>query len=150
MRLVDGLEMHQFEFLDRYLASLGLEYRHPLSDRRIVEFALAIPESERRRGETTKHGLRAAMAGLIPESVRTRRGKVDFSHVFYEDMKAQGGPRLFRNMRIQDLGWVDTGRLRAMYKVVDAWYRSGTGPQHAGAVWPLWLALSVERWLRVV
>jgi asparagine synthase (glutamine-hydrolysing) len=150
MRLVNGLELHQFEFLDRYLASLGLEYRHPLSDRRVVEFALAIPESERRRGEITKRSFRAAMAGLIPESVRTRRGKVDFSHVFYDELKAQGGPRLFSDMLIHDLGWVDSGRLRAMYKLVDAWYGSGTGPEHTGAVWPLWLALSVERWLRVV
>jgi asparagine synthase (glutamine-hydrolysing) len=150
MRLVDGLESHQFEFLDRYVASLGLEYRHPLSDRRVVEFALAIPESQRRRGEITKYGFRAAMAGLIPESVRSRRGKVDFSHVFYDELKAQGGARLFSNMLLQDLGWVDAGRLRAMYKLADAWYRSGTGPEHTGSLWPLWLTLSVERWLRVV
>jgi asparagine synthase (glutamine-hydrolysing) len=150
MGLVDGFELHHFEFVDRYLASLGMEYRHPLSDRRIVEFALAIPESQRRRGEVTKCGFRAAMTGLIPDSVRTRRGKADFSHVFYDELNAQGGLCLFTNMAVQDLGWADAGRLRAMYEEVDAWYQSGKDSRPLGAVWPLWLALSVERWLQVI
>jgi asparagine synthase (glutamine-hydrolysing) len=148
--LVEGFMLHHFEFADRHLASLGIEHRHPLSDRRIVEFALAIPESQRRRGEVTKYSFRAAMTGLVPESVRTRRGKPDFSHVFYDELKAQGGPRLFSNMGIQDLGWVDTAQLRAMYDQVDGWYGSGRGPDPRASVWPLWLALSVERWLKVI
>jgi asparagine synthase (glutamine-hydrolysing) len=150
MGLVGGFELHQFEFVDRYLASLGVEYRHPLSDRRIVEFALAIPESQRRRGEMTKHAFRAAVAGLIPESVRTRWGKADFSHVFYDELKAQGGSRLFHHMDIEELGWVDARRLRAMYERVGAWYRCGRGPDPTTTVWPLWLTLAVERWLQVV
>jgi asparagine synthase (glutamine-hydrolysing) len=150
MGLIDGFELHHFEFLDRYLASMGMEYRHPLSDRRVVEFALAIPESQRRRGEVTKYGFRAAMEGLVPESVRIRRGKADFSHVFFDELKAQGGSCLFNSMVIEDLGWVDADRLRAMYQQVDAWYRSGKDPHPPAAVWTLWLALSVERWLKVI
>jgi len=63
----------------------GVEARSPLADRRVVEFGLARPRSERASGGETKRLLRASMRGLLPEHVLARRphrtGTTDgFSH----------------------------------------------------------------------
>jgi len=51
----------------------GVLHRSPLWDRRIVEFALTRPFSERVEGGESKILLRAAMRGLIPEEVLAPR-----------------------------------------------------------------------------
>lgn len=57
----------------------GLELRTPLRDRDLVELALAVPDHLLLQGAETRPVLRAAARGLLPEAVRTRRGKGDFS-----------------------------------------------------------------------
>ena len=56
----------------------GVEQRTPLYDRRVVEFAVSRPLSERASGVETKLLLRRAMQGLLPQNVtaprRTRTG----------------------------------------------------------------------------
>ena len=148
-RLIDGFETHANEFADRAIASTRQEHRDPFDDRRVVEFALALPEDQRRRGGLTKYVLRSAMAGLMPESVRSRRNKAEFSHVFYEELRVQGGLALFTGTVLEDLGWIDGKQVRAMYEQIDRWYRSPDGslPRH---LWSLWTLASVERWLRVM
>jgi asparagine synthase (glutamine-hydrolysing) len=146
--LDDGWHAHASEFRGRAIASMGQEYRDPFDDRRVVEMALAFPPDQRRRGDVTKYVLRAAMAGLIPESVRTRTDKGDFSHTFYEDLRLQGGSQLFTGMVLEELGWVDGSKVRAMYDQLDHYYRhGGISPEH---LYPPWMILAVERWLRAV
>ena len=81
-RTENGSMVHGREIEDRSNARLGLEERHPLYDRRLVEFALALPEDRRQRQTLGKVVLRNAMRGLLPESIRTRTSKANFSHVF--------------------------------------------------------------------
>ena len=99
--------------------------------------------------DCTKYVLRAAMAGLMPESVRSRRDKAEFSHMFCEELRVQGGSALFTGTVLEDLGWIDGEQVRAMYEQIDRWYRAPDGfrPRH---LWSLWTLLSVERWLRVI
>ncbi len=67
------------EMNDMFCAGMGVEARHPLWDRRLVEFLFAIPEEQRWRGTESKFILRRAMRGLLPDSVRTRTDKAEFS-----------------------------------------------------------------------
>src|SRR5690606_33337609 len=53
--------------------------RFPFYDHRLVTYALAIPESGLLRNGWTRVTLREAMRGILPEQVRTRRTKIDFS-----------------------------------------------------------------------
>jgi len=53
----------------------GLEHRDPTADRRLMEFCLAIPESQfLRRGETCSL-LKRAMSGILPEAILESRSR---------------------------------------------------------------------------
>lgn len=137
------------EHLERSAAAYGLEYRHPFFDRRLVEFALALPEEQRQGPERGKVALRAAMRGILPEAVRQRVSKVHYSELYLEALEALGGETCFARMRIEDVGWVDGDRVRRLHEGAVRAARAGD-PRYADAMIPLWQVLSVERWLCTV
>ena len=53
----------------------GVELRAPLYDRRIIEFAVSRPVSERSAGRETKRLLRRSVCGLLPDHVLAPRPK---------------------------------------------------------------------------
>ncbi|WP_367026255.1 asparagine synthase-related protein [Methylococcus sp. ANG] len=59
-----------------------LEFRHPFYDARLMDFLMSVPSEEKRRQGTTKYILREAMKTVLPESIRLRKGKAEFSPVF--------------------------------------------------------------------
>ncbi len=63
--------------VDRATMRVSLEARAPLLDTEVVEFCLALPESQRLRGTTTKYILRRALETLVPASI-VRRPKKGF------------------------------------------------------------------------
>ncbi len=133
-----------WEMCSRASARQSVDQRHPLFDRRVIEFAFAVPEECHRRGGERKFLLRHAMKGLLPDSVLGRRTKAEFSHLIWEPLRALGGPRLFERMRIADRGWVNAGRLAEMCRNGLSGYRSGGNP---GGAWAVWSAYAVETWL---
>jgi len=60
-----------------FFAQFGVELRCPFLDRRIVEFAFAIPEDQRWRGTMSKFVLREAMKPIVPQEIRARVTKAD-------------------------------------------------------------------------
>ncbi|MBK9713268.1 MAG: hypothetical protein IPO81_18430 [Kouleothrix sp.] len=66
-------------------SSLPLDYRHPYTDRRLVEMVLAMPQELKREAEEPnawKAGRlhhRQAMEGIVPEAVRVANPGVDFT-----------------------------------------------------------------------
>jgi asparagine synthase (glutamine-hydrolysing) len=147
--LTDGWAAHGNETGDRALAALQVEQRHPLDDRRIIEFALALPERQRRRGEERRFILRGAMRGLLPESVRRRVTKADFSHVFTESLTGPETERQFSSLAISDAGWVSGATARSNYQRMMNLYRAGDA-RYAGHVWPIWMIFGIETWYRTV
>jgi asparagine synthase (glutamine-hydrolysing) len=65
---------------DRMSMGHGVECRAPFLDWRLVTYGLALPLTAKIGGGFTKRVLRAAMAGLMPDSVRLRMEKVGFGH----------------------------------------------------------------------
>jgi asparagine synthase (glutamine-hydrolysing) len=63
--------------VDRASMACSLEVRVPLLDRRVVEFAAALPPELRLRGMTTKYVLKRAMRGRLPADI-IRRPKKGF------------------------------------------------------------------------
>ena len=51
----------------------GIELRHPYRDREVVEFALGLPAERLYRRGRKKHLLRAALEGLLPETLLAQR-----------------------------------------------------------------------------
>ena len=66
-----------FEINAAAAALHGLECRHPLADRRIVEFVLGVPPDLFRRNGQPRWLMRQALRSVLPEDVRTNRDKTD-------------------------------------------------------------------------
>jgi asparagine synthase (glutamine-hydrolysing) len=127
----------------------SLEKRHPFLDRRIVEFALALPEEQRWQRNQPKFVLRRAMEGFLPETIRRRITKADFSHVFAETLQAAGGEHLFDSLTIESMGWVDGPVIREMYRSMVQDYRSANNA-YISYIWKLWMVFGIELWFKVV
>ncbi len=63
--------------VDRTSMAVSLEVRAPFLDKRVVEYAAALPAHYKLRGRNTKYILKRAVDGLLPPFV-TRRGKKGF------------------------------------------------------------------------
>ena len=59
--------------------TFGIEARLPFLDYRLVEAAIALPATALVRDGFSKHILRDAMEGLLPDDVRWRRDKLGFA-----------------------------------------------------------------------
>ena len=130
------------EILDRFSASFSVEQRFPFHDRRLVEFALGIPEEQRWRDAEPKFLLRRACRDLLPDTVRQRMTKAEFSYMFADAVEREQAPEVFRTLRLAQEGYVDEGEVRRMYQRS----RRGPGPD----LFAVWMILATERWYRTM
>jgi asparagine synthase (glutamine-hydrolysing) len=71
---------------DRQSTSFGLDNFLPFFDHRLVEFMFRIPGKDKIRNGVTKHLLRQAMVGILPEETRTRVKKTGWNapaHIWF-------------------------------------------------------------------
>ena len=99
------------ETLFRAADDAGIAVRHPMLDRRFVEFALTLPDDLRMRGTETRYILRRALDGLLPEAIRTRRSKGDGSAVGALAIARVLGGIAPRFERAAARGWLVPSRL---------------------------------------
>jgi asparagine synthase (glutamine-hydrolysing) len=148
-RLTSGWSAHGNETGDRALSWFQIEQRHPLNDRRIIEFAMALPGDQLHRGSQRRFILRQSMRGLLPETVRTRFDKADFSHVFAETLQSLGSEGFFDSLAIASAGWVKLDEVRSKYQVLTRLYKAGD-PSFISYIWHLWMVFGVEAWFQTV
>lgn len=125
----------------------GVELRSPLYDARVIALAAGRPVEERARGGERKRLLRAALAGLLPESVLAHRphGTGVTSGYFSAGLRAalpSLSERVLGDLRLEALGIVDGPALR---RAVDA-LLAGGAPEGVGV--GVFLTLQSELWLR--
>jgi len=135
-----GWSAHFHESWDRDAAFLGLEERHPFFDRRLAEFAFALPEQQRSHRGLVKIVLRNALQGRLPESVIGRRGQADFSPVFTGAVDALDGQDPFPGSAIMARGWIIPFELSSFLQNA----RAG----NLDDLWKLWAAIGIEIWCR--
>ena len=83
MRLLrDGHLIRDTELLAASGARHGIEYRYPLLDRRLLEFALGLPSEQFRRGKWSRWLMRHAGQSLLPPDVCWRLAKADAPLLF--------------------------------------------------------------------
>lgn len=110
--LLSGYEALVLELKDRDMARGGVEARLPFFDRRMAEFCLRLPESQRQRGLAAKWVLRTAMRGYLPERVRTKTFQAEFSQLAEAVLSAPWiGDRLQKPAVIKNADWLDWGRI---------------------------------------
>ena len=60
----------------------GVEIRQPFRDRRLVEYAFALPPDQLWRNAMSRFAFRNAMRGILPDNIRRRRGKGMFMPLY--------------------------------------------------------------------
>ncbi len=125
---------------DRNAAFFGVEVRHPFLDRRLFEYVLAIPGEQLFRLGSTKNLLRRAMAGILPERIRTRPGKTGFTSFLDAVLRCGEVQEILCSPRSSSLGILDKEKLQSAYRD----FRGGTVGERRG----LWYTITLEIWLR--
>ena len=80
--LISGLWPRSFELHNSISAAFPVEDCHPFFDRRLVEFCLALPSEQKLDQGYGRVIMRRALAGVVPEKVRWRYGKGNYTHTF--------------------------------------------------------------------
>ncbi len=136
------------EWNNKIAASHGLEAAFPFLDRDLLAFLMAIPGEVQNHEGVPRAILREAMRGILPERVRARRWKADFTeatnHGVAQDLaaiRARLGPG---SLGVR-MGYVDGGRLQPAVDRMAA----GLAGKEATDGWDLVDLLGLEAWLRV-
>jgi asparagine synthase (glutamine-hydrolysing) len=128
---------------ERGYARHGLGFADPWSDRRLAEFALAIPQQViTRPGSGDKRLARAAAQGILPERARAAVSKVLPSPLYRRALREDAGgtvASLVRADAAADAGFIRPGHLAAAYER----FLAGDRLRHE-----FWWALTLEMWLR--
>lgn len=126
----------------------AVEMRHPLYDRRLTEFLLGAPGGLFLRGSQRKHLLREAMRGVLPEVVRTRDTKANFTAPFIDAVLAGMGGRSAADLEVVRRGWVDGPSLDSSLSVYRRWSERGARNEFPDEpLAPVWSAMAMDVWL---
>jgi asparagine synthase (glutamine-hydrolysing) len=107
------------DMIERLAANFGVECRHPFFDVRLVEFLFAIPEEQRWSRKWPKAVLRHSMLGILPESVRTRKDKADFTCVIDRELRNRRREEiedLIEESSLVNLGVINKNEIRKIFR----------------------------------
>jgi asparagine synthase (glutamine-hydrolysing) len=142
-----GTLMHFYEMMERTAVRCGLELRHPLLDRRLIEFAVAVPDYVRRRGRVDRVLMRQAMEEIYPAAVRARLTGASFGIVFARALKLPEVLSVLESPQLLARPWIAADPYRAFLKVTlaDCAGDRFTSPR---SMYLLWILFAVEVWCR--
>lgn len=136
-----------FENHRRRAASAGLESRHPLFDLDLLELGLRVAPTASFDPFVDRPVLRAAMAGLLPEAVRRRRGKALFDSLLIDSLNGSDGAairKLLFDPRAELAAYVDVAQMR--HTLLER--APGEGPAAFRWIYQVWRLVTAECWLR--
>ena len=126
-----------FHCAERYF---GIEYHHPFFNKELVEFALSLPPEMKYGNRMIKRILRKAMEGILPEKIRLRRDKAEFSEVLSQQIEAIDLDMLLNEPHIAKLGLLKQSDIEECMEG----YKNGK-PLYVSRLWSI---INVEYWYR--
>ena len=139
---------YESNVLEKNAAQKGryqIEGRHPFLDRRLVEFAIALPSSLHRQNGISKHILRLAGEKYLPDTIRKRNSKAEFSQLYYHVFKSKVFADTLKNSKAYANGWMEKQPLLLGYQNnLDCFRKNQSGP--CPDTLPLWFAFAVSSW----
>ncbi len=126
---------------DRNSMAFSIEARVPFLDHPLVEFIFALPAAQKLRNGETKWILRQAMAGILPESIRTRQDKLGFATPGNDWLRNELAPladEIFASSTLARRGYIDPTHLWQHWQR----HRSGQINDHH----QIWRWLHFELW----
>jgi asparagine synthase (glutamine-hydrolysing) len=136
---------------DRQATAAGIDHFLPFLDHRLVELMFRVPGTMKFRDGVTKHLLREAMTGLLPEETRTRIKKTGWNapaHVWFVGPGADLLRDLAGSQRFRERGIYDAEEVR---RIIDEHETIVTSSRAVdNHMMFLWQLLNLELWLRQV
>lgn len=131
-----------------YAAGRGVEFRHPFHDFRLTRFVMGAAGGTLRRDGMTKHLLREAMRGTLPEPIRQRRDKARIVQPIYDAVTARLRERPVQRLTPVRAGWLDGDRIAAIEAEHAAWRTMGArGKPPRSSYAAVWNAVAIDLWL---
>ncbi len=144
-----GGEVFFLETMDRYHSRNNIEYRSPFLDRRLAEFAVAIPEYQRQKCSEIKVLLRNPSIPLLPETVRRRTDKAEFSYFFGRAFKQRQFVNAMEKATISQQGWLDQQLFQEKFRERLSNFEENI--YHSGSFnWEFWFGFAIETWYKTV
>lgn len=141
--------VHCIEWHNKVDALHGLEAGLPVLDRDLLAFMMAIPGDVQNRSGVPRGLLREAMRGVLPEAIRTRRSKGDFTRLVNAGI-SQDAAAIRRTLSpaasAVQLGYLDGRRLTP---AVDRLVRGSQAVDECLDAWDLADLLGFDAWLRI-
>jgi hypothetical protein len=140
--------VHCMEWNNKAAAAHGLDAAFPFLDRDLLAFLMATPGTMQNPNGVPRGLLRDAMAGVLPEPVRVRKGKADFTLPVNAGV-AQDAAEIARVLVPGSLGvqhgYFDKNRLGREVTAL----RAGLGESDCVKSWDLTDLFGLEVWLQV-
>jgi asparagine synthase (glutamine-hydrolysing) len=129
-------------------AAVGVETLMPFCDRDLVEFSVSLPSETKLGGGFTRRILREAMSGRVPESVRTRANKYDFTRPFVDGL-------LSVNSRMDDLVDAHSGVLAELIDLKELHRLRSEVLTHQKSIrredaFNVWRVLVAAKWIEIL
>ena len=118
----------------------NVELRHPFFDQELVEFALSLPPEMKYKQRTIKWILRKAMNGILPNKIRDRKDKAEFSEMIIQQIDAIDLSSLLDNPYIVKLGLIEQS-------LIDK-YRKEYEDKIIKYIVIFWAIINIEYWYR--
>jgi len=136
---------------DRDAAAFGLDRRLPFLDYRLVEFMFRVPGHYKIRNGISKHLLRRAMTGVLPEETRTRIKKTGWNapaHRWFSGKGREALLDLVHSHQFRERGIYDQA---VVCRVIDEHQRVvSSGEPAENHMMFLWQLVNLELWLQEI
>lgn len=104
--ITQPIQSSALEWLEHIFMTHGVTPRYPFFDRRLIEFCLALPASQKLRSGMRRSILRRAMATIVPHEILQRTRKTDFTPNVLRSLYACNGKWLTSGIdSLSDLGY---------------------------------------------
>ena len=136
-------QMFLTEYTERISAAYECEERSPFLDRRLVEWALTLPDDQRWRDGAGKVLLRRAGAPLLPAAIVHRGRGPDFSFQTADGLHDLGGEEFVVAVAEARSEWVAPARVRQLWARMNG--TEDGGNRGLGYYsWALWMLVGVH------
>jgi len=85
----------------------GIKFKHPFFDKQLIEFILTLPPKFKYSEGISKQLLRTIMKDILPEKIRLRRDKAEFSEVLNQQIDSIDLDDLLNNANLVKLGLIE-------------------------------------------
>ncbi|MCG9889783.1 MAG: lasso peptide isopeptide bond-forming cyclase [Thermosynechococcaceae cyanobacterium MS004] len=142
--LTSGTMVLPLEIVGPMSAVHGVETTHPFLDKRLVEYCLALPASQKLSQGWSRMILRRGMDGILPPDIQWRGSKGSATAVFFHGLQKYDRP-LLDEIADQDFnrleGYLNLDHAREQYRIL-----MNNSGENIGA---LWFVITLALWLRL-